>query len=58
MSPVKRLRSFTATEKLKVIHDAEKIGNRAGSHKCDIPLPTFQCVWNSNCYIVFSILLY
>lgn len=36
MSSVKRLRSFTAGEKLKVIREAEEIGNRAAGRKYSI----------------------
>lgn len=36
MSSTKRLRSFTASEKLKVVREAEMIGNRAAGRKYDI----------------------
>lgn len=37
MSSVKRLCSFNIGEKLKVICEAEEVGNRTAGHKYDIP---------------------
>jgi transposase-like protein len=32
-----RLRSFTASEKLRIVREAEEIGNRAAGRKYDVP---------------------